>query len=132
MNPPATTFGSPSGGAEYHHQTMPQRMCEKLWTLPRSLPPYHRILLMALVLREGRGKHAHRPRKGLACLRKGTSVVVRQKAQYSLCKSKVVTERSDSVIIQIVSPYLRSATAQEPESVLQAVLVLPAIFLRNI
>lgn len=34
MNTPATTFGSPSGGAEYHHQTMPQRMCEKLWTLP--------------------------------------------------------------------------------------------------
>jgi len=31
------------------------------------------------------------------------SVVVRQKAQYSLGKSKVVTERSDSVTTPIVS-----------------------------
>ena len=63
MNPPATTFGSPSGGAEYHHQTMPQRMCEKLWTLPNSIDPvdYGMHRLVGSINREGSGWYVLRP-----------------------------------------------------------------------
>ena len=55
-----------------------------------------------------------------------------EKAQYSLGKSKLVTERSDSITTQNCFVGLRPVTAQEPKSVLQAVLVLPAIFRGNI
>ena len=34
MNAPAKTFGSPSGEPSTT-RSMPQQMCEKLWTLPR-------------------------------------------------------------------------------------------------
>ena len=50
-----------------------------------------------------------------------------EKAQYSLGKSKLVTERSDSITTQNCFVGLRPVTAQEPKSVLQAVLVLLAI-----